>query len=515
MGWELIGGDPAPGSTEAVGSASSAFKRVAQYARDARSDLVRDVGQLGVSRWKGTAAAAFRADVHDLPTRLEEIDESYETAGRALSAFRIQLEKSQGQARAALAAAEQADRDRRAAQQRADAARLDVESLRAQRRTSNTRVLTLQAQLATTLDPAQRPSVESALAAARARANRLNAEVKAAEQTVARHTAAVREAEGRLERAKADATGIRDRMKVYVHGAVTALKQAEKYGNLPDFAERFAADAKQGIATYGPVVADSLQKGSEWFSIAAALFPPGAAVFKTASLILGGTGLLVLVASEAASSDGITGDDAWKIGGRALTVFATAAGLKGMSKTAGAAKWANVAKVADYAEDAVRVADETRKHGAEGFAVAAGGVILSRVVVPLAADKLRAPVTEFGKKPAVAEQLDAWAQQVGDSKSTVLGVRLVSDMDSRAAQSLLTAGRRDGGELLFGNRAAPDPSIADHLMGRTEVSALQDDVASALPKKGLDWVEDKLLGDPEPEPEIDIDLHPSSYGGTR
>jgi hypothetical protein len=515
VGWELIGGDPAPGSTDAVTSAASAFQGVAALARETRADLVQGLGQLGVSRWKGTAAAAFRADVGELPTRLGEIDESYETAGRALNAFRIQLEKSQGEARAALVAAEQADRDRRATQQRADAARMDADSLRVQRRSANARVLTLQAQLATTLDPAQRASLDTALAAARARANRLNAEVKAADQNVARHTAAVREAEERLERAQADATAIRDRMKVYVQGAVTALKQAEKYGNLPSFTERFAADTKQGIATYGPVVADSMQKGSEWFSIAGTVFPPGAVIFKSFSVILGGAGLIVSAASYAAEPGGLTPDKWLKLSDKALGVGLTMVGMGAASKLSTAGKFAKAGTVLGYAKDVTGVAVQTREHGLEGLVIGVGGVVLGRAGEKVAGDGLRVATSTANKNRAVAGMLDAITKDIGRSKSTVLGVPLVSDMQSRAGQSLVSAGRRDGGEFLFGNRARTEPSIADHLMGSKEVSGLQNDVTSALPKEGLEWIETKLLGDPEPEPEIDIDLHPSSYGGTR
>lgn len=228
MGWDLIGGDPAPGSADAVETASRAFLRVATLARETREGLEKDVAQLGIGKWKGTAAAAFRNDVRELPTRLGEVDESYETAGRALHAFHLQLERSQGEARAARTAAEQAEADRKSAQQRLDGARMEAGALRSQRRSANAKLLAVQTQQAVTIDPAQRSSLDASVASARSRSNRLHAEVKAADQTVTRHETSVREAEARLKQAQADATRIRERMNVYVDGAVGALKQAEK-----------------------------------------------------------------------------------------------------------------------------------------------------------------------------------------------------------------------------------------------------------------------------------------------
>jgi hypothetical protein len=517
VGWELIGGDPAPGSADAVGSAAEAFRRVASLARETRDGMVKDVAQLGVGKWKGTAAAAFREDVRELPARLHEVDESYETAGRALSAFRTQLDGQQGHARAALTAAEQADRDRRSAQQRLDAARMDADSLRAQKRSASAHLLLVQAQQKATIDPVQRANLDSAVASARSRVNRLSTEVNAAEQTVHRHTTAVHEAEARLKRAQADAAAIRERMTTYVDGAVAALKQAEKYGNLPDFWERLSADAKQALITYGPVFAESLQMASELFALAGTLFPPGAVIFKSASLILGASGLLVSAATYAVSPGGLTTDRWIDLGEKTLKLGITATGLAGASKLSSASRFADASKWLERAEDVEEIARATKDHGAQGFVLASGSFVVGYGVGKLADSGLRHATVAANRNPEIARRLDDMSRSIGHSETTVLGVPLVNDMDSRATQSLLTTTRRGGGQFVFGNQAGTAPSIADHMMGTEDVADLQNQVAEALPHeaadKTLDWALDQLPT--APEPEIDIDLHPSPYGGGR
>src|SRR4051794_27717880 len=136
MPWDLIGGDPAPGSPGAIRLAGNALGEGGNLAHDAPTKLGSAGTRIDSKSWRGAGAAAFRADIAELPARLDEVGDSYRAASEGLQLFCGQLEDCQGRARAALAAADQADQDRQAAQRRLDGARLDAESMHDQLRSA-------------------------------------------------------------------------------------------------------------------------------------------------------------------------------------------------------------------------------------------------------------------------------------------------------------------------------------------------------------------------------------------
>lgn len=97
-GWELLGGDPAPGEVGSIRSLARRFTRTADDAGDVVGRLAR-VQSGDLERiWVGPAADAFREKLGELPKQLGKLRASYSAAGDALSTYANALEDLQGRA---------------------------------------------------------------------------------------------------------------------------------------------------------------------------------------------------------------------------------------------------------------------------------------------------------------------------------------------------------------------------------------------------------------------------------
>jgi uncharacterized protein YukE len=511
VSWDLVGGNPAPGSPQSVAAAAAVLEQVADLAAEARQTLIRSTGQLGAGDWKGTAADAFRRSVTELPQRLGEVEQSYAEASGALQSFRDALEHAQYEAQAALRMAEQAAADRDAAHRKRDSARGDVTSLRASRLSAAARLTVLLAQRTTTIDPTQRAALDAPIAAARTRVNRLQADEDAAERTEDHHAAAGDEAEDRLRRAKERAEAIKRDLRSRADAAIRALAAAERDAHLPNFLERAGSDAKHLLVTYGPKVAGIFQIAQTVFSIAAMVFPPGAVVFGAAALICGGTALIFTTSAQALSPEGMTGAAWAELGLGALGLVAGGFALGGAVKAAQAAKTgidlttkgallarsAQLSKVSGVIDKTVEYGglakegiENYQKEGWAGVAKAGGSFVIGKVGEAGIAKLVQPGLRAANKVPAVSDKLTSMTRSVG-RRTTQLGFDIPVDTDAtRTVQSLL-------GHLPPGAAVDPDAvsELAEGIVGETV--GVTDDVLELFDHDGLsemayDAVADKV-----------------------
>lgn len=544
MGWELIGGDPAPGSPESVRSASTALSGVARIASQARADLVRQTGAAGIEHWKGSAADAFRADVHKLPGDLQTVDTSYSEAAAGLSSFRAVLEKAQSDARGILAVAERAKADKDSADMRLRTAQSEVEALTVSHLRDEASLKALQAQQALTIDPAQRAGLTAPINSARTRAARTGADLNSAKQAVVHYAQLVREAQGRLDQAHRNADAVRQTVAVAVDRAVSTLQQAERDAHLPSFWSETAQQAQQLLQKYGPEVIKVLDIAQTVFSVLAMIPTPLSGVFAGAALACGIGALALSFAVDATRTGGLTGHDMFDLGGRLLGVVAGGAALKaaklgvsgaeGASLFKNASTWKTISTVAGDAQDTLGIVQEGVEHGWRGAVVGAGGYLLGKGAEfgvakgATSTAKFLNAVDENGafKHPKAAAFLE---QQSRDLRSGADGnpLNVTRSDDVHTLQSVMATGRETGGQFLPGNHAATNYTPNDQMMsGRDLTDEVEDGTGSVLDlgETALDGQIDDLkdvarqaLGEPKqpppgPETDIDIDLAPSPYG---
>jgi hypothetical protein len=532
MGWELIGGNPATGSPAAVQHASTAFRQVAELASDARRGLVRDTSQLGVAEWKGTAAETFRADVDDIPARLDEVHSSYQLAASALHTFGDQLESAQREAQAALASAESAAADRDAARRRLDGARLEADSLRAQSRSAAVNLLTVKGQQAAAIDPIQRASLTSPVASAQSRANRLQADLRSAEQAVARHTGSIHGAERRLEEAVKRADAVRKRVHHAADAAIAALKRAEEAGLLPTLLQQKAEQAKDLLVEYGPKLAKALQVVQVVLTVAAVIFPPAAPILLAFSLVCGIAAFGLSAAAYGLSDEGFTNERVLDLGFQLVGIFASGAGLAAATtaKAATLAKGVNQARllsqaqswrltgtIIEGAEEGTEVALAGMTRGPDAAVQTFAAYLIGKGGAAVGGRVLREAVADSHKLPHVSDALTKASRSLADGnpRRTDLGVPVDDLPNHRMAQTLLSGGGESGGgEFLPGNRSRTNDSLLDHAMSRSDVDgALAEALEPATDSVVDDWGDrDEEALDPST---IDIDLNPSPYGNRR
>ena len=525
MGWDLLGGNPAPGSPQSVAAAAGVLGQVADLAADARQTLIRSTGQLGSGDWKGAAADAFRQSVLELPDRLGEVEQSYAEASDALRSFRDALEHAQYEAQAALRMAEQAAADRDTAHRRRDGAKGDVTSLRTSRLSAAARLTVLLAQRTTTIDPVQRAALDAPVAAAKTRVNRLQADEDAAERTVDRFDSMVDEAEDRLHRAKERAEAIKRDLRARADAAIRALAAAEREAHLPSFLERWGSDAKDLLVEYGPKVAGILTIAQTVFSIAAMVFPPGAVIFGAAALICGGTALILTTSAQALSPEGMTGA-AWAdlalgtlglvAGGFALgsavkTAQAAKAGIDVASKTALLARADQLKRAGDLVDKTVEYGgvvkdgiENYQEEGWTGVVKAGGSYVIGKVGEAGAGKALEAGVRRANSVPALRDELTAMSSSLVQDTRAATQFDLPVDPDStRTVQSLLGLGHVPPGGLLPGNVAGTAAgSVLDHAAGAEAVSDLAKELAggaidyvdAGLESAGVDGLSDLAAG---------------------
>jgi uncharacterized protein YukE len=113
--WELVGGDPAPGDPCAYDRLAGFFGETAANAGEVSCWLRRLVSGTDDSIWRGAAADAFRADITEVPKKLDKLHDSYHEASEALRYYGVRLRELQGEADTELGKAVCADEEHAAA----------------------------------------------------------------------------------------------------------------------------------------------------------------------------------------------------------------------------------------------------------------------------------------------------------------------------------------------------------------------------------------------------------------
>ncbi len=475
MSWDLIGGDPAPGSPEAVGTAAGALAAVATLAEGAANLLHSNGNGLDPSSWSGAAAAAFRAEIHDLPQQLSVVTASYRDATSALRSYQGELEAAQAQARGALAEAVQAASDENAAERSRQTAQDEADAYGRQLAATNAAIKTVRHQLSTSVDPQQQSTLTAQLANLCNTANSQRANLRSAEDTAARHSSSRDDAARRLGDACVRADQIREDLQSASHQLAQALKAAEREAHLPNLLARTLTVLKEDVETYGPVVLDSLNLGATIFSTLALVFPPGAAVFTAAALVCGGAFVLGSLLVDSLRPGGITEHDLLALGMQTLGLLASATVVGRAWKIGGSAERLAVdGKWLGRAASGGQLAMDVHDHGLKGGLIDVGGMFVGRVgghfVEKLGAQGVRTVIGDANKNPAIRRTLTAISRDIGKSDSQLFKIPLVSEQDSRYAQSLLGSGRLQshGGQFLPGHSPG-GKLLRDHALSQHSV----------------------------------------------
>lgn len=481
--WDILGGDPAPGSVSSVNNAVKAFVRVADFASDAESKLVRAGSELGAGSWTGKAAEAFRSNLSELPSEIKSVAVSHRDASRALARFRDALEEAQRRARQlkarALESAEEIARNEAAAE-RAEANKTAAADKLGN---SQARLVRLRLQRSATLDPAAATTLQSQISTTAAQVKRYTAERDAAAAEETRYRRLAEAARQRLKSLMDDARRLHGTLAQEAEMAARGLASAEKNAHLPGAYDRFLTDLNETVADYGPVFVESFDLGVTLFNVAAAVFPPGAAVFKGCALILGGLSIGAQLAVAGCARDGMTTDRLLKILGTALSIGAGVGG-----------KAAKAFTVGDQVVDGVR---NYRESGVKGVLIQGGfllgGFGLSKAVDKVGGPALRSAMAKLDKDPKTQTKLRDISRAVREAGDS--GSKLVDKNGCRVTQSILKGSNIPPGGWLPGNSGMPaaDPAhLADHAVRDVVQASAESDAVVALPEAVLDAVEDKV-----------------------
>jgi uncharacterized protein YoxC len=108
-GWDLVGGDPAPGDPGWIEQQTAVLGQIAQEAEGCYRQLDGIFGQWASSDWSGLAADTFRSHIGGVIPDLEKTTNSYGTASSALGWFSSELSGLQAAAQQALGQAQSAE----------------------------------------------------------------------------------------------------------------------------------------------------------------------------------------------------------------------------------------------------------------------------------------------------------------------------------------------------------------------------------------------------------------------
>ncbi len=512
--WRILGGDPAPGSLASLDTVMRDFGRVAERSAEAAGTLRRIGADVGVQRWTGTAAAAFKDNLGKAPGNLDKAAGSYAAAVRALRAYHDFLTHAQQRANSLRSLANQAAADEAEAVRKLADAKSRLASLEGQRRTAAARSTQLKLQIAATTDSTAKTQLQAVLSRVQATIRRLDADVNAAKADAARHQNACDDARRRLESARRQAVKLGEEARRAADTAARQLQEAEKQAQLPNAAERAWTETREFVAEYGPVLVGTLQLGSTLFSIAAAVFPVGAPIFLAGSLICGGMSLLLDVGVTANTPGGFTTEKLWDLGSRALGVAATAVGFGAMkaAATGGASisTWARTDKVLDVVRGGVELFEGYATGGASGLVGAAGALVLTKgttyVGGYVGGKVLQAGVGGLNHVPVVKDGIKALSVDVRQSPGPFGMTVPVSTV--REQQALLAGSHIPPGGFTYGNSGS---SLADHRLAQKETTELfkeatKDSLDDAVDQLGVDDLIASFLVASEPTPEIDINL---------
>lgn len=514
MGWELIGGDPAPGSPDTVGTSSTALRRVGDIAGQARSDLAAKAGAAGVQTWTGAAADAFRDDMGKLPSQLGLINTSYEEAATALDRFRSVLTDAQAEARAALALATQAAADRDAAVQRHRSAESEVEALTVQKAKAQASLVALQTQQKLSLDPAHRSSLNAPITSSTSQVNRLSGDLTSAKQAAARYQSQIDDANARLKQAQQRADTIRQRLDQAANTAADALKIAERDAQLPSWAAEHLQRSMQYVTRNAANIKNVLQVVQMICTVASMVFPVAAPVLMTVSLVCAGLVLATDLVKDADTPGGFSTGNLWELGGDALGVIASAAGLGAMTKAISASKGfeavgtsikasqdlnaarglATASKFANTGQQIAQVGQGYAEHGATGALVAVGTMALGNAVADKGSTKLLDALADVKSSPAIRSELSDMSLELktDDPTPNLVGTPIDGLPYTPGIRGVLASGHQ--GQV-------------GQVLGAQYASELVDPVKDYAVDQLLPRLEDAIAG-----PDIDIDLNPSPYG---
>lgn len=479
--WQLIGGDPAPGSPRGVEAAATAFDKVVSHVEKIRDGLRGAGAEHSVASWKGEAAEKFRSQVKTLPRDLGLVALSYRQASAALRVYASALRDAQQTAVRIRESARQAAETAHRAESERNRYEEELRALDARLRSARLRRDETQRRYNEATDPAVRSTLQAELGAARALVSRLESDHRAAMSARERHERARRTALDHLERQRRAATVVRDRMGRAADTAVRKLERAEKEAQLPGWLTRAGTDSKLWVQTYGPVFADTFCKGAEWFSIAAKVLPVGAPVFLSFAAAFGGASLLTHWVVAGASDDGLTAEELWKLGGSVLVTVGAVSGLGALARGAGtaatAAKYASAAKYLGYAKEGTDLGEAYAKDGWAGAGTHMTGVVVGYGVGLVSAHAVKGVVNGMNSNPVTSSWLDAASASVKNS-----GIRTADVTYTRSAQSILGYGRIPPG----GSLPAHDglENLASHALSEKAVdAAFQESGAKEL----ADW----------------------------
>lgn len=541
--WDLIGGHPAPGTPEGVEAVGAAFTTLAVRVDEVRDDLRQAGSRSGVGAWRGEAADAFREQISALPGELLSISVSYRQGATAMRTYAAALRREQTAAIRAVEQGEIAASEASRAERARNDAKAQIDSLNGRLRQARAQRDRAQAQYDAAPDAEARATLYPGLQSARALVRRLDADLRAATAERDRQERARRSAVERLEDAQGDAERVRDRIRAAAEAAVRALEQAEKEANLPGWLAREWEDAKVWVATYGPVIAESLDLGVTLFSLAAKIIPAGAPIFLTLAAACGTVAIVVNLAAMAATPGGFTTDRILHVAGEAVGVLAAIAGLGALqraatsasaaTKAATAAKAAHAAKagtVLSRVKDGVEIAEAGAADGWAGVERKVTGLVVSEAAGFASTHALRGTIRGLHKNQATSEWLNEASRMVKKAHTVeITGVDLLPDRATsasgeRAIQSMLGFGRippggflpahegaeileshalpRAGTEAAFGTAGKVLPDAVDALaddgpaawllerFGRGTAEPADDDVAITLPMRTSDQNEE-------------------------
>ena len=155
-GWELVGGDPAPGNPAQIRLRVGHLGRAEENLREVSRELGHIARQSGEANWKGAAAQAMHDTLEGFRYDLHPIADSFKGLATQMSYYANQLDELQGEARRALHRAEVAKANR----ERAEASRIRASAVLMQQRSAlqsavnDERVHAVSSVATTVLDPA-------------------------------------------------------------------------------------------------------------------------------------------------------------------------------------------------------------------------------------------------------------------------------------------------------------------------------------------------------------------------
>ena len=507
-GWDILQGNPAPGSPAELDVTVRAFTRVSVQAEDARSALNKVATAVDPSIWQGTAANAFRDSLDQLPDQLAKVGISYADAARALRDYCATLTSAQARAAALRQTAEDAAAEIARAESRARDAQDHADAAERRRRDATIRRDTLRRQLASTTDASMHAQVANQLASADAAVRRAQGDH---DQSCGRrdaHRRAADSAREHLSRTIAQAKRLFQDVTAAAEAAARLIEAAESEAQLPNWLEQRLTEAKEILVTYGPVLVDTLQLAATLFSIAAAVLPIGAPIFLTASLICGGAALLLNIGITAASPAGFTTAKLLELGLQALTVAAAACGLGAISNL----KWAATAsKVIDVTSSAGNVAKGYVDGGVGGAVTAAGCVLLGKGVAKVGGAALKGVAAKLTRDDRTSGTIAALSRQVRAAGNDGLfhGRIKVDPMAVRQQQALLTGKAIPPGGFQFGNTAGRGVNTPlNHNPTAAKIEDAFEDAVGEPAEPVLEWVRDEVIArikaGREAEPELSL-----------